>query len=95
MLDCVQTCNATLDYCLRQGGKHVAVEHIKDLIDCIEACGLAAAFQARNSPLADEATAFCANACKACEESCEEYRGDAVMQQCADTCRACYEHCST
>jgi len=95
MADCVETCNATLDYCLQQGGDHVQAVHIKAMIDCIEACTLATAFHARKSALVDSAMEFCAKACKACEESCEEFGNDATMKRCADTCRACYEHCTS
>ena len=37
MSDCAQTCSQTLSYCLSEGGDHVQPDHIKAMIDCIEA----------------------------------------------------------
>jgi len=44
-------------------------------------------------PLATRHCALCAEICKACEESCEEFAGDATMKACEDACRRCFESC--
>ena len=93
MADCAQVCNQTLAYCLDQGGDHVEASHLKAMIDCIDVCTLTARLHGRGSPLGEQAMELCAEACKACEESCEGFEGDETMQLCAATCRECYEHC--
>jgi hypothetical protein len=94
MADCASVCNETLAYCLDQGGDHVESEHLKAMIDCIDICTVTARLYERESPLHQQAMELCAQACKTCEESCEEFSDDEAMQLCADTCRQCYEHCS-
>ena len=44
-------------------------------------------------PLATRHCALCAEIRKACEESCEEFAGDATMKACEDACRRCFESC--
>lgn len=92
--DCARTCNETLSYCLEQGGEHVAAEHLKSMIDCIDVCTTTARLDERESPLHKQAMELCAEACKACEESCEQFEGDVRMTECANVCRQCYEHCA-
>lgn len=92
--DCARVCNETLSYCLQQSGDHVKAEHLKAMIDCIDVCTVTARLHERESPLHQKAMELCAQACKTCEESCEEFKDDETMQLCADTCRQCYEHCS-
>lgn len=94
MAQCARVCNETISYCLEQGGDHAKAEHIKTMIDCAEVCTLTATLHDRQSALNEQALELCAEACKACEESCEEFTGDATMQACADQCRDCYDHCS-
>ena len=94
MKQCATVCNETLTYCLEQGGEHVEPEHLQAMLDCAEICTLTATLHDRKSAFHKQAMALCAEACKACEESCEEFEGDATMQACADACRECYEHCS-
>jgi hypothetical protein len=36
---------------------------------------------------------MCADVCKACEESCEQFPDDAQLKACADACRSCAEAC--
>jgi hypothetical protein len=92
--ECIEACNATFAYCIEQGGDHVRPEHLKALMDCLEVCITTSDLVGRSSPLAGSMMEVCAEACKACEESCEEFAGDPTMERCADACRECYEHCS-
>lgn len=91
--DCAHACWETLAYCISQGGKYVAEAHIRLLIDCIEACDMSASMMLRGSEFHARHCALCAEICKACEESCEEFAGDATMKACEDACRRCFESC--
>lgn len=79
-------------HCLEQGGEHVVSEHVRVMMDCIQACQVAADFMTRNSPLHAAECEACAAVCEACARSCEAI-DDTVMQQCAEICRRCAEHC--
>lgn len=94
LLNCAKTCNETLNYCIQQGGNHVQADHLRAMIDCAQVCALGADLAGRDSQLWEAYKAVCAEACKACEESCEAFEGDRTMQACADACRECYEACS-
>ena len=54
---------------------------------------MSAAMMLRESQFHSAHCALCADICKACEESCEEFSGDAVMKACEDACRKCAESC--
>ena len=86
-IDCTRACRETLAYCLSKGGKHVAESHIRLLMDCAEACDMSASMMLRGSEFHARHCALCAEICKACEESCEEFAGDATMKACEDACR--------
>jgi hypothetical protein len=92
---CADTCYETFVYCTEQGGDHVESEHLQCVIDCAEMCTFTANFVARGSEHSDRLLQVCAEICKACEESCEEFGDDERMKACADVCRECYEHCTT
>ena len=92
-IDCTRACRETLAYCLSKGGKHVAESHIRLLMDCAEACDMSASMMLRGSEFHARHCALCAEICKACEESCEEFAGDATMKACEDACRRCFESC--
>ena len=92
-MDCARTCRETLAYCLAKGGKHVAEAHIRLLLDCIECCDMSASMMLRGSAFHAAHCAVCAEICKACEESCEEFAGDTTMKACEDACRRCFESC--
>ncbi|WP_242345178.1 four-helix bundle copper-binding protein [Anaeromyxobacter terrae] len=94
-LSCFSVCEQTLAHCLKKGGKHAAADHVKLLMDCAESCRMSAALLSRESVFHLHQCATCAEICKACEESCEEFAGDAQMKACADACRSCAEACST
>ncbi len=92
-LSCFSVCEQTLAHCLRKGGKHAAADHVQRLMDCGESCRLSASMMSRESPFHARQCALCADICKACEESCEEFGDDAQMKACAEACRSCYEAC--
>jgi hypothetical protein len=92
-LACATVCEQTMAYSLRQGGKHAAPDHIQLLADCAEMCLMSARMMARGSSFHSRHCALCAQVCKACEESCEEFGNDAQMKACADACRTCHDAC--
>jgi len=92
---CANVCNETLAYCLSQGDDHVEENHIKALVDCAAICNLTADFVGRESELADRLRGVCAEASKACQESCEGFDGDETMKRCADACHECAEYCGS
>ena len=92
-IDCARSCKETLAHCLSKGGKHAAEAHIRLLIDCAEACDMSASMMLRGSEFHAQHCALCADICKACEESCEEFPDDATMKRCEDACRRCFESC--
>jgi hypothetical protein len=91
--ECRTECQETLaNHCLEMGGDHVAPEHVKMMLDCIEMCQIAADFMGRQSPLHSYTCEACAAVCEACANSCEKLEG-AQMKHCAETCRRCAESC--
>ena len=92
-LNCHIACTTTAQYCLAQGGRHADADHVGLLLDCAEMCQTSAMMMARNSSFHARHCALCADVCKACEESCEQFGADAQMKACADACRTCHEAC--
>jgi hypothetical protein len=92
-LSCFSVCEQTLAHCLRKGGKHAAPELVKVMVDCAESCRMSAAMMSRESAFHARHCGLCADICKACEEACEEFAGDAQMKACADACRSCADAC--
>lgn len=92
-LDCYSTCLATLSYCVQQGGRHVAPEHMGLLMDCAEICQTSANFMLRHSLLHGYTCEVCAEICEECADECAEFTGDEQMQACADICRSCAASC--
>jgi len=90
---CATTCEQTLNYCRKQGGKHIDAEHIKVMQDCISTCKQSADFMARDSALQNSACALCEKACLSCADSCAAFKSDKTMQACADECKKCAQFC--
>jgi hypothetical protein len=88
----MDTISECFSYCLGQGGDHVRKEHLTCMLDAWDLLSATATLVARGSEHADALKDVCAEAVKACEESCEEFGGDATMAACADVCREAYEH---
>lgn len=91
--ECRNECQETLfNFCLEQGGKHVAPAHVRLMTDCIAACQTAADFMVRNSQFHAAECAVCAEVCDACAKSCEDIGGE-EMKRCAEICRRCAKSC--
>lgn len=98
MQECVDNCmqcyrmclDMAMNHCLEQGGKHVAPEHFRLMINCAQMCQTAADFMLSSSSLHPRTCAACAAVCEACAESCEQLEG---MEDCVRACRLCAESC--
>jgi hypothetical protein len=90
----MDTITECFGYCLEQGGDHVEKDHLVCMLDAWDLLSATSSLVARGSPHADAVKETCAEAVKACEESCEEFEGDETMTACADVCREAYEHLS-
>ncbi|WP_153557740.1 four-helix bundle copper-binding protein [Roseimaritima sediminicola] len=97
--DCIrncQECQTTLadmltDTCLKEGGDHVAQQHVKVMLDCMASCSACIDFMSRNSDFHKHYCRACAEICKACAESCEKVGG---MDKCVECCRKCEQSCT-
>lgn len=90
-IHCHQVCLITaMNYCLETGGKHVAAEHFRLMMNCAEICQTSANFQLSSSPFHVQVCAVCAEICEACALSCEAIGG---MEACVEDCRTCAESC--
>ena len=91
--DCHRACIQTLTYCLKQGGRHAAPEHLRLLLDCADICLTSAAFMLRASNLHTHTCAACAEVCQRCAEDCRKMSDDLRMKALADTCQHCADSC--
>lgn len=90
-LACYRTCmQSAMNRCLEAGGRHVAPEHFRLMMNCAEICRTAADFMMSSSPLHARICAACADVCEACGDSCEQL-GD--MDDCVQACRRCTRSC--
>lgn len=91
--ECRTVCQHTLfEHCLKLGGKHAEADHVRLMVDCMQACQTAADFMTRGSPLHTAMCAACADVCERCADSCEAIGGEHMMR-CADACRKCAASC--
>jgi hypothetical protein len=93
---CHAVCVKTVQYCLKEGGRHAAAHHVRLMQDCAEMCLTSADFMLRESDLHPETCGLCAKICVRCASSCEQVGGgnDALMNECAGACRACAKSCN-
>lgn len=90
-LSCHRIClSAMTNHCLAVGGPHVAPEHLKLMMDCVQICQTSADFMTRSSTFHTAICDTCATICEACAQSCLEV-GD--MDDCVEACRRCAESC--
>jgi hypothetical protein len=86
------SCLELVSYCLEQGGRHAAAEHIRLLLDCADICRTSADFMLRGSDFYTRTCGICAEVCERCAEDCARF-GDDTMDICAANCRKCAESC--
>jgi hypothetical protein len=91
--ECAAICLETSNHCLMLGGRHAEAGHIRLLLDCAEVCQTTAGLLLRASALYRLQTGVCAEACRQCASSCDQFPEDATMQLCTRICRKCAESC--
>jgi hypothetical protein len=93
--DCYSICLETFSiHCTKQGGHHMAYEHIRRMLSCIDVCALTADFLLRRFPLTQEVCDLCADVCKQCATSCDgidDKNMDACVRVCEAAARACMD----
>lgn len=90
-LACYQACFSTaMNHCLQMGGKHVAPDHFRTMMECARICQTSAHFMLMNSPHHPHVCAECAEICLKCAKSCDGLEG---MEECAAACRTCADSC--
>lgn len=88
---CHQTLlHTAMQYSLPLGGKHLAPEHFRLMMNCAEMCQTTANFQLSDSKFCRQISALNAEICDECALSCEQL-GD--MDDCVQACRQCAECC--
>lgn len=91
---CHSLCLNTIAHCLDLGGEHASRAHIGLLMDCADACRMAADLMLRGSDFHPKACGLCAEICDRCAADCDRLGpDDEVMTHCATLCRRCAESC--
>lgn len=92
--DCHALCTQTVAHCLKLGGRHAALDHIRLLLDCAEICETTAHYLIRGSSLHERMCGLCADVCRQCAENCVQIaEDDQMVKECAELCRRCAGSC--
>lgn len=85
-----------LRHCVEVGGKHVAPDHARLMIDCATICQTAADFMTSGSHFHARVCGVCADVCEACATSCRELDGmESCVRACSDCAASCREMSAT
>ncbi|MGZ3159014.1 MAG: four-helix bundle copper-binding protein [Burkholderiaceae bacterium] len=88
---CHQTLlHTAMQYCLPMGGKYLAPDHFRLMMNCAEMCQTTANFQLSDSTYCRQVSALTADMCDECATICEQM-GD--MEDCVLACRQCAQCC--
>ncbi|MBU6451124.1 MAG: hypothetical protein KGS72_05045 [Cyanobacteria bacterium REEB67] len=90
--DCAATCEKTLAYFQKKGGKYAEAKKQDVLKDCIALCKASADLKSRNSAHAAKLDAVCNEVCKQCAEMCKELK-DPALKDCIQSCETCHDCC--
>jgi len=90
---CHETClGMFLRHCVEVGGKHVAPDHARLMIDCATVCQTAADLMISGSRFHGRMCEVCAEVCEACAKSCGALDGmEACVRACSDCAASCRE----
>ncbi|CAL4869404.1 hypothetical protein MMA231_03696 (plasmid) [Asticcacaulis sp. MM231] len=92
--DCRDICQTTMvNHALSKGGAFAQKDHIKLMLDCIEACRTCSDFMSRDSVMHPQMCGVCASVCEACAVSCDAM-GTPELKACAEACRTCAASCA-
>lgn len=91
--ECYRTCMTGFAvHCTRVGGHHMAREHLRRMLSCIDLCALTADFLLRHSPHTQELCLLCAEVCQQCATSCQAL-DNPDMHHCARSCEVAAQAC--
>lgn len=94
-LECYRLCLETFNYCLKQGGKHLAPPHLAILIDCAHICRINADFLIRSSLFQLDLNKLSATLCLQCADSCDAVDPyDPKLRRCSALCRDYADACT-
>jgi hypothetical protein len=91
--DAHDACVRCVQHCLRMGGMHAEVRHIRILLDTAELCQTCSAFMTRESDFHPRLCAVTAELCDRAAESCERIKDDEEMRTTALACRRAGDSC--
>ncbi len=88
---CHESCLGMLTrHCVEVGGKHLAADHVRLMIDCATLCQTAADLMTSGSRFHARVCGVCADVSEACAKSCAGLDG---MESCVQVCSDCAASC--
>ena len=90
--DCAATCEKTLEYFNKKGGKYTEAKNVDKIKDCIALCKASADLKSRKSAHAAKLDAVCNTVCKECAQMCKDLK-DPALKDCIDSCETCHKCC--
>jgi hypothetical protein len=91
--DCARICQEAFAYCLVEGEEYAEPDTVQLLIDCGEACALAARWIARQSMRNARACRLAGEVADLCAEACGDWPDDRLLFACAEVCRRTAASC--
>jgi len=90
--DCAATCEKTLAYFHKKGGKYTEAKNVDALKDCISLCKASADLKSRKSANALKLDTLCNEVCQQCAQICKDLK-DPALKECIDSCETCHKCC--
>lgn len=90
--ECAQTCEKTLKYFKKQGGKYTEAANLKPVQDCITLWKASSDLQKRGSTHAAALLKVCHAVCLDCAKMCKEMN-DPKLADCIKSCEECTSCC--
>lgn len=91
-LACQRGCIMTLTHLRDMGGVHIDPTRVRSLLDCADACQVAATFMMRGSQRHIEMCAVVARICRDAADRCDGTNFE-QLRKCVDACRSCETSC--
>jgi len=91
-LHCQRGCIMTLTHLRDMGGVHIDPTRVRCLLDCADACQVAATFMMRGSHRHIEMCAVAARICRDAAERCDGTNHE-QLRKCVDAARCCETSC--
>lgn len=91
---CEKTCEDTLSYFKKKGGKYATEKNLNTLQDCIALCKASADLQGRKSANTKKVMELCHQVCTECAQMCKEMN-DPKLKDCVKSCEECANCCES